>query len=252
MNNASLMKPGSQDEFRSGMTREEMDTYYRKNERMLHSLLNNYVMPHGEADRDDMLQCAALGFFKGMATYDETMGVKLSTYCYQCADNEVKQYFRRISAQARRATVIPLEAEVFGDEGASSRLLLDVLDVPEGGINPNPQTPEETAEYSVLLATIQRLCATILTDTERKVLALSVAGHTQMEVAGELKISQANVSKNLNIAKSKLLLALVEEDAIDVPITPKVRKPRTTKAKKPDGFSEKAEDTEKMPEKNAS
>lgn len=233
MTNASLMKPGSEDEFRSGMTREEMDEYYRKNERMLHSLLNNYVMPHGEADRDDMLQCAAIGFFKGMATYDASMNAKLSTYCYQCADNEVKQYFRRISAQSRRATVIPLEAEVFGDEGANSRLLLDVLDVPEGGINPNPQTPEETAEYSVLLQAIKRLCATILTETERKVLALSVAGHTQMEVASELGISQANVSKNLNIAKSKLLLALVEEDLIDVPFTPKTRKPRTTKKKTP-------------------
>ena len=88
MTSERLTKPGS-DEFISGMTREEMDAYYRKNERMLHSLLSKYAMPHGEADRDDMLQLAALGFFKGMATFDASLGVKMSTYCYQCAENEV-------------------------------------------------------------------------------------------------------------------------------------------------------------------
>lgn len=231
--NSSLMKPGT-DEFKSGMTREEMDEYYRKNERLLHSILNNYVMPHGEADREDMLQYAALGFFKGMATFDKKMGVKLSTYCYQCADNEVKQYFRRISAQARKGTVIPLEAEVFDDGGGSdSRLLLDILDVPEGGINPDNQGPETLAEYSTLVQAIQRLCKTILTEMERKVLAISVYGCTQDEIAHQLHISQANVCKNLNVAKSKLVLALVEEGLISTPKKFQESKPpRKKKSKK--------------------
>lgn len=238
MINASLTKPGS-DEFKSGMTREEMDDYFRKNERIIHSILQNYAMPHGEADRDDMYQYASLGFFKGMATFDESLGVKLSTYCYQCAENEIKQYFRRISAQARKGTVIPLDAEAMGSEGDGNRLLLDILDVPEGGINPNTQTPEEMAEYSVLIQEVLRLCNTILTETERKVLYSSIYGHTQEETADDLHISQANVSKNLNIAKSKLLLALTEAGLIPKLQPKRPRKPRTRKnnRKNPDAES---------------
>lgn len=215
--NNSLMKAGT-DEFKSGMTTEEMDEYFRKNKRMIHSILNNYAMPHGEADRDDMFQYASLGFFKGMATFDPNMGVKLSTYCYQCAENEVKQYFRRISAQARSALVIPLDAEACTEgSGEDGRLLLDVLEIPEGGINPNPQTPEDAAEYSGLVQEIQRLAGTILTDIERKVLSLTVYGHTQVEIAKRLHISQANVCKNLNVAKGKLAVALEEEGFITAP-----------------------------------
>lgn len=220
MTSERLTKPGS-DEFISGMTREEMDAYYRKNERMLHSLLSKYAMPHGEADRDDMLQLAALGFFKGMATFDSSLGVKMSTYCYQCAENEVKQYFRRISAKARKGTTLSLEMETGSagdwDGNEDGRRLIDILDVPEGGINPQPQSPEDMAEYNLLVDAIREYSRTLLTDTERKILMRAVYGQTQVEIADELGVSQANVCKHVNMAKSKLIAALVSGGYIQMP-----------------------------------
>lgn len=203
-----LTHPSDDKQFRSGMTREEMDEYYRQNEPMLHSLLRGYVMPHGAADYNDMLQYAAIGFFKGMATFNEKLGVKMSTYCYQCADNEVKQYFRRSSSKSRKATVIPFEMERPGEEDKGT-FLLDILEVPEGGINPHVVSPTEQAEANEIVDTIKELRRTILTDTERRVFDLvAIEQRTQNNAAEILGISQANVSKSLNYARSKIMLEL--------------------------------------------
>lgn len=210
-----LTCPGDDFKFKSGMTREEMDEYYRENEPMLHALLKGYIMPKGEADYNDMLQCAALGFFKGMATFDPKVGVKMSTYCYQCADNEVKQYFRRAGSKSRKATVIPLDMERPGEEDKGA-FLLDILDVPEGGINPHVVTPDEHASTSEIASVIKELWNTILTDTERKVLNLvAIEQMTQNEAAAELGISQANVSKSLNYARSKMMLELERRGLVE-------------------------------------
>lgn len=195
------------------MTREEMDAYYRENESILHALLKHYNAPHGAYDYEDLLQYAAIGFFKGMKTYNPGLGTKLSTYCYQCADNEVKEFLRKCGAKRRKANVVSLDAELYGDDGKPMSTL-EGMDIEEGGINRHQVTPQEQAEADDLARQIEIIIKRDLTEMEQKVIILSARdGKTQNEIATELHTSQANISKNLNIARSKIALALKKETA---------------------------------------
>lgn len=197
------------------MTAEEMDAYYRENESILHSLLKNYSAPHGAFDYEDLLQCAAIGFFKGMKTYNPIMGTKLSTYCYQCADNEVKEFLRKMGAKRRKANVLSLDAELYGDDGKPMSTL-EGMDIPEGGINRHQVSPQEQVEANDLAEQIAVIIKRDLTETEQKVIILSAKeGKTQNEIAKILHTSQANISKNLGIARSKIALALKKESEPD-------------------------------------
>lgn len=193
------------------MTREEMDAYYRENESILHALLKHYNAPHGAYDYEDLLQYAAIGFFKGMKTYNPQMGTKLSTYCYQCADNEVKEFLRKCGAKRRKANVLSLDAELYGDDGKPMSSL-EGVDLEEGGINHHQVTPQEQAEANDLAEQIGVIIKEKLTEMEQQVIILSARdGKTQNEIAKILHTSQANISKNLNIARAKIALALKSE-----------------------------------------
>lgn len=190
-------------------TKAEMDEYFRANVKLLHKLLQNYVMPHGAMDYEDLFQHASIGFFKGMATYSPSRGTKLSTYCYQCADNEVKQVFRQMNSKGRKADIAPLSIDsVHQDDEDRGGLLQETIDVPEGGINPRKVNPEEEAEVTAMKEIIAKTCRTKLTEVEAKVFGMAANGYTQTEIASELHISQANVSKNLAVGRSKVALEL--------------------------------------------
>ena len=97
------------------MTQDQMDAYYRKNVKLIHSVVQGYGKSGYEYD--ELFSEATIGFVKGLQTYDESKGTKMSTYLYKCMRNEINQRIRKDNAKSRTAVVISFDADVIGKDG---------------------------------------------------------------------------------------------------------------------------------------
>ena len=180
---------------------------------------------------DDLFQVGCIGLMKAIANFDPTKQVRFSTYGVPMIAGEVRRYLRDNSAirvsrsirdvaykvlQCKEALLLRLGRDPTIEE-ISSELLLPTADVAEaldavcapvslhdpvytdGGdpltvmdqVRDHKNTDENWLEKITLRAAYQNL-----NDREKQILSLRfVGGKTQMEVAGHLGISQAQVSR---------------------------------------------------------
>lgn len=103
-------------------TPEELEEFIIRNYRLIHAVLKPY---RGLDEYDDLLQEANIGFLKGIQSYDPNKKVKLTTYAYVCAKNQVKMYLRRSCAKSRSGTVVSLDASLDGDSDDEKNSLLN-------------------------------------------------------------------------------------------------------------------------------
>jgi RNA polymerase sporulation-specific sigma factor len=180
---------------------------------------------------DDLFQVGCIGLLKAIEHFDMSLGVKFSTYGVPMISGEVRRYLRdrgaiRVSRslrdtayrvlQAREQMVKENQKEPSMEEIAK-RLELPVEDVnlamdaiaspvslydpvySDGGdpltvmdqVKDTKNTDERWIEHIALREAMKQL-----SDREKRILALRFYdGRTQMEVAGEVGISQAQVSR---------------------------------------------------------
>ena len=85
------------------MTRDEANDFISENKSLIHAVLRSYK---GCDEYDDLFQVASIGFYKGIMSYDPSQRVKMTTYCYECAKNEVKMHLRKNAAKSRTAAAV--------------------------------------------------------------------------------------------------------------------------------------------------
>ena len=184
-------------------TREEIGDFLEENKNLIHSILQEFL--NSGMEYDDMFQEASIGFLKGIETFTENKGVLLTTYCYKCAQNNVRMMLRKSRSKGRRAYVSSLDA-VFVPDGKDkeanpgdvlSTSNADQLHVSEDSIE-DQVTKREMARIAMNYA---KEC---LTDQEYQVLVLWFNGYTQDQIASEMKISQASASKLIHFGFPKL------------------------------------------------
>lgn len=179
---------------------------------------------------DDLFQVGCIGLLKAIANFDTTKNVRFSTYGVPMIAGELRRYLRDYSpirVSRRCATRLPRSAvqtaltdqngrEPSIDEIAQALDLppaqitaaLDAITAPvslyepvysEGGdaltvmdqVRDRKNTDEQWIESITLREAISHL-----SEREKRILALRFeAGRTQMEVAGQIGISQAQVSR---------------------------------------------------------
>ena len=180
---------------------------------------------------DDLFQVGCIGLMKAIENFDPTKQVKFSTYGVPMIAGEIRRYLRdnapiRVSRslrdmaykvlQCKEALLLQLGREPTLEE-LSAQLKIPISDVTQaldavcapvslhdpvytdGG---DPLTvmdqvrDERNTETAWMEHTILRSAYQALGDREREILSLRfVGGKTQMEVAGKLGISQAQVSR---------------------------------------------------------
>ena len=180
---------------------------------------------------DDLFQVGCIGLMKAIENFDPTKQVKFSTYGVPMIAGEIRRYLRdnapiRVSRslrdmaykvlQCKEALLIQLGREPTLEE-LSAQLKIPISEVTQaldavcapvslhdpvytdGG---DPLTvmdqvrDERNTETAWMEHTILRGAYQALGDREREILSLRfVGGKTQMEVAGKLGISQAQVSR---------------------------------------------------------
>ena len=173
-------------------TSQEINDFFVENKWIMYAVTRPYK---GTQEYEDLFQEACVGVIKGINTFTPAKGVKLTTYVYVCAANEVKMCIRRNNAKKRSAAVVSIEtgASSWSEEEAKSLIIQD----------PKANTEKEAHE-NVLYKQIMEIVRTELSGAEQLAVLRFQEGIPQSKIAKELKISQSQVSKMLRQAFCKV------------------------------------------------
>ncbi len=208
---------------------EARETYIKGNLRLVLSVIKRF--PNSSENADDLFQIGCIGLIKAIDNFDATMNVKFSTYAVPMIIGEIRRFLRdnnsiRVSRSLRdtaykaiyaKETLMkknlkePTVQEISEEIGISKEdivFALDAIQSPvslydpvysEGGdtlyvmdqISDKKNKEENWVEHMSLSEAMKRL-----NDRENYIIRLRFfEGKTQMEVAEEIGISQAQVSR---------------------------------------------------------
>jgi RNA polymerase sporulation-specific sigma factor len=190
------------------MTRDEANDFISENKSLIHAVLRSYK---GCDEYDDLFQVASIGFYKGIMSYDPSQRVKMTTYCYECAKNEVKMHLRKNAAKSRTAAVVSLDGLQDPDTGRSENWLERNL-AENDPFHPVTEDIGDTIGNKEVFDAAMRIIQEEMSWEEQLVLRRFMAGQPQSVTATELGASQAKVSKIQKIAIAKLTLAMKERN----------------------------------------
>ena len=209
--------------------KEARETYIKGNLRLVLSVIKRFSNNHENVD--DLFQIGCIGLIKSIDNFDPTMGVKFSTYAVPMIIGEIRRYLRdnssiRVSRSMRdtayralqakeafvnanqreptmeelsRAMQIPREDIVFALDAILDPVSLYEPVFENGGdavyvmdqVGDTKNTDEHWLEQIALKEAMRQLSS-----REQNILRMRFfEGRTQMEVADEIHISQAQVSR---------------------------------------------------------
>ena len=175
------------------------NTLIEHNLRLVSHILKKY---YAQADdMDDLLSIGTIGLIKGVDSYRPDKGVRLSSYCSRCVENEVLMYFR---SRRRSQGDLSLSDALEGDEDGS----LSILDV----LAAEDDMAERISDRE-LCAQLRGLVGQVLTEREAQVIRLRYGleereALTQKQTAARIGVSRSYVSRIEKRALEKLREAL--------------------------------------------
>lgn len=147
---------------------------------------------------DDLISIGTIGLIKGVDTYSNTKGVKLTTYCAKCIENEILMYFRSNNKYSRDVSIN--EAIGFDKEG-NEITICDILKTPD----PNYIDEIDKKDKIGLL----KKYFNVLNSREKKIICdrygLKGEELTQKSIAKKMGISRSYVSRIEKRALTKIL-----------------------------------------------
>lgn len=208
---------------------EARETYIKGNLRLVLSVIKRFTGNHENVD--DLFQIGCIGLIKSIDNFDPTMGVKFSTYAVPMIIGEIRRYLRdnnsiRVSRSLRDTAYKAIHAkeillknssqeptlqEIADEAGISKEDIVYALDAiqsplslydpvyTDGGdtlyvmdqISDKKNKEDNWVEDLALMDAMNRLG-----EREHYIIQLRFfEGKTQMEVADEIHISQAQVSR---------------------------------------------------------
>ena len=208
---------------------EARELYIKGNLRLVLSVIKRFS--NSSENMDDLFQIGCIGLIKAIDNFDTTLNVKFSTYAVPMIIGEIRRYLRdnnsiRVSRSLRdiayraiyaKETYMktnlrePTIAEIASEIGINKEMIVYAMDAiqnpvslfepvyTEGGdtlyvmdqISDKKNREENWVEELSLEAAMERL-----NERERYIISLRFfEGKTQTEVAGQIGISQAQVSR---------------------------------------------------------
>lgn len=188
-------------------TDEEVAEFIERNSRLIHAILRPY---RGLDDYDDLFQEAAIGFLKGIRTYNPKTQNKITTYAFACGRNEVKMYLRKGRAKSRSGVVtVSIEASINPEDERDNLLNKDLQ-----SYDPlyEPEDLDESIHRNILYERAERIMKRHLNNTQQFVVRQMMNKVPQSKTAKVLKTSQSEVSKILKTSICIIRLKMQEEE----------------------------------------
>ena len=158
---------------------------------------------------DDLISIGTIGLIKGVDTFSSDKGVKITTYCARCIENEILMYFRSSNKYSKD---ISINEAVGFDKDGNEIAIQDVLK------SPNPDFVEDinTKDHIMLLEKYMN----ILLPREKEILIRRYGLYnrdeeTQKEIAKKLHISRSYVSRIEKRALTKILREFIKDKQYD-------------------------------------
>ena len=150
-------------------------------------------------DNEDLISIGIIGLIKGIDSFTNEKGSKLTTYCARCIENEILMYFRN---NKKNNLNISLDDQIGYDKDGNEISLIDVLKTANIDYVEDINLKDN---IDLLLKNID-----ILSNREKIILykrygLFNYEELTQKEIAKELKISRSYVSRIEKRALTKLL-----------------------------------------------
>ena len=173
-------------------------------------LVAHIVKKYDSKEQDDLISIGTIGLIKGIDSYSNKKGTKITTYCARCIENEILMHFRSNNKNTKN---ISLNESVGFDKDGNEITILDVLKAPK------PDFIDEIDKKDNIKLLIQYM--SILSPREREIVIRRYGlnnqeEQTQKSIAKELHISRSYVSRIEKRALTKILREFIKNKmAID-------------------------------------
>ena len=160
-------------------------------------------------DNDDLISIGTIGLIKGVDTYKDKHGTRITTYCARCIENEILMYFR---SNKKNDKNISINESIGYDKEGNEITFIDILKTP------NPDFVEDIYVKDNIESLKDYI--KVLTEREKIIIAkryglFGCEEMTQKEIAKELKISRSYVSRIEKRALTKMLREFIKNKTIE-------------------------------------
>ena len=153
---------------------------------------------------DDLISIGTIGLIKGIDSYSNDKGIKLTTYVARCIENEVLMFYR---IDKKNNKNISLNEPIGYDKDGNEITFLDILKTPDpeyANVIHTKENIKDLKEYFKLL-----------TEREKSILIKRYGLNkeeevTQKEIASEMGISRSYVSRIEKRALTKILKEFIK------------------------------------------
>lgn len=160
-------------------------------------------------DSDDLISIGTIGLIKGVDSFSNKHGTKITTYCARCIENEILMYFRSNNKNLKN---VSLNESVGFDKDGNEITILDILK------SPKPDYVDEINKKDNIRLLKDYL--KVLTDREKEIIIRryglnNTKEQTQKTIAKELKISRSYVSRIEKRALTKILREFMKSKSVN-------------------------------------
>ena len=161
-----------------------------------------------KTDIDDLISIGTIGLIKGVDTFSLDKGVKITTYCAKCIENEILMYYRKNNKYNKD---ISLNETIGYDKDGNEIAMLDLLKTEE----------IDFCDDIVLKDNIKKLYKymDVLTPREKRIIINRYGldnkkEETQKSISKSLNISRSYVSRIEKRALTKLLREFIKHNSL--------------------------------------
>ncbi len=150
-------------------------------------------------DQDDLISIGTIGLIKGIDTYKQNEGTRITTYCARCIENEILMYFRSNNKTNKN---ISINESIGYDKEGNEITILDILKIPS-----EDYVEKITEKENIKLL---KKYFEVLNDREKEIIIKRYGLNntielTQKQIAKEFNISRSYVSRIEKRALMKML-----------------------------------------------
>ena len=156
-------------------------------------------------DNDDLISIGTIGLIKGVDTFKDKKGVKITTYCARCIENEILMYFRKNNKYNKD---ISINEAVGYDKDGNEIEIQDIIQVENTDFCDDIDLRDNIKSLYKYI--------NVLTPREKRIIIKrygldNTREETQKSISKKLGISRSYVSRIEKRALTKLLREFIKE-----------------------------------------